>query len=167
MFRRIDDFVSYWTDHSRETEKILGPLTDESLSQQVTDDHRTIGRMVWHMILTLPGMLRDAGLEAADPQQGETVPKSAEEIRNAYRDMAAQVLEQVKTSWSDDDLPGTIEIYGETWPRGFLLLAVAAHEIHHRGQLTVLMRQAGLTVPGVYGPAKEEWPNYGMQVPAI
>ena len=29
------------------------------------------------------------------------------------------------------------------------------HQNHHRGQMTVLMRQAGLTVPGVYGPAKK------------
>lgn len=30
------------------------------------------------------------------------------------------------------------------------------HEIHHRGQLTILMRQAGITVSGLYGPSKEE-----------
>ena len=37
------------------------------------------------------------------------------------------------------------------------------HQNHHRGQMTVLMRQAGLTVPGVYGPAKEEWATAGME----
>ena len=31
--------------------------------------------------------------------------------------------------------------------------------------MTVLMRQAGLTVPGVYGPAKEEWATAGMEAP--
>jgi len=31
----------------------------------------------------------------------------------------------------------------------------------------VLMRQAGLRVPGVYGPAKEEWESYGMEPPLI
>jgi uncharacterized damage-inducible protein DinB len=30
--------------------------------------------------------------------------------------------------------------------------------------MTVLMRQAGIKVPGVYGPAKEEWAAYGMPV---
>jgi uncharacterized damage-inducible protein DinB len=28
--------------------------------------------------------------------------------------------------------------------------------------MTVLMRQAGLRVPGIYGPAKEEWEEHGM-----
>lgn len=38
-------------------------------------------------------------------------------------------------------------------------------ETHHLGQMTVLMRQAGLNVPGVYGPSKEEWTAYGMPEP--
>jgi uncharacterized damage-inducible protein DinB len=42
------------------------------------------------------------------------------------------------------------------------LQALISHEIHHRGQMTVLMRQAGLKVPGIYGPAREEWAAYGM-----
>jgi len=41
------------------------------------------------------------------------------------------------------------------------------HQNHHRGQMTVLMRQAGLTVPGIYGPAKEEWGNFGMEAPEM
>ncbi|MBI2416475.1 MAG: hypothetical protein HYV28_00920 [Ignavibacteriales bacterium] len=28
--------------------------------------------------------------------------------------------------------------------------------------MTVLMRQAGLKVPGAYGPSREEWAAYGM-----
>ena len=48
-------------------------------------------------------------------------------------------------------------MYGETWKKGFALWVTVAHQAHHRGQLTVLMRMAGLKVPGIYGPAKEEW----------
>ena len=36
------------------------------------------------------------------------------------------------------------------------------HEVHHRAQMTVLMRQAGLAVPGIYGPAAEEWEAMGL-----
>jgi uncharacterized damage-inducible protein DinB len=28
--------------------------------------------------------------------------------------------------------------------------------------MTVLMRQAGLKVPGIYGPSREEWSQFGM-----
>jgi len=60
----------------------------------------------------------------------------------------------------------TDNMYGETWPRGVTLFALIAHQAHHRGQMTVLMRQAGLTVPGVYGPSSEEWQAHGMAAPA-
>ena len=58
-------------------------------------------------------------------------------------------------------------MYGEKWPRGLSLQVLVVHQAHHRGQMTVLMRQAGLEVPGVYGPSREEWTAYGMQPPTV
>lgn len=49
------------------------------------------------------------------------------------------------------------------WSRGKTLGVLITHQIHHRAQLTIVMRLAGLKVPGVYGPAKEEWVGYGME----
>jgi uncharacterized damage-inducible protein DinB len=45
--------------------------------------------------------------------------------------------------------------------------ALVGHQTHHRGQMTVLMRQAGLVVPGIFGPAREEWAKMGMPAPEI
>jgi uncharacterized damage-inducible protein DinB len=61
-------------------------------------------------------------------------------------------------------LSEVIPIYGEKWPRGLTLSILIGHQTHHRGQMTVLMRQAGLPVPGVVGPSKEEWAAMGMPV---
>jgi uncharacterized damage-inducible protein DinB len=47
------------------------------------------------------------------------------------------------------------------------LTVLLRHEIHHRAQMTVLMRQAGLRVPGVYGPSREEWAAMQAQPPAV
>jgi uncharacterized damage-inducible protein DinB len=58
-------------------------------------------------------------------------------------------------------------MYGVRWARGVTLRALLVHQTHHRGQMTVLMRQAGLRVPGVYGPAREEWSAYGMPAPQV
>jgi uncharacterized damage-inducible protein DinB len=55
-------------------------------------------------------------------------------------------------------------MYGQTWKRRDVLMALVMHQAHHRGQMTVLMRQAGLLVPGIYGPAREEWSK--MNIPA-
>ena len=51
-------------------------------------------------------------------------------------------------------------------PNSIFLMTLINHQNHHRGQMTVLMRQAGLTVPGVYG-SKEEWAAAGMEAPKM
>jgi uncharacterized damage-inducible protein DinB len=73
----------------------------------------------------------------------------------------------VKASWSDATLDQEDDMYGETWKRGTTLTSLVLHQVHHRGQLTVLMRQAGLELPGIYGPARQEWVAYGMKPPEI
>ena len=59
------------------------------------------------------------------------------------------------------------EYYGMQWTGAFALQVCVMHQAHHRGQMTVLMRQAGLVVPGTFGPAKEEWAAWGMPTPAV
>ncbi|MFZ5981889.1 MAG: DinB family protein, partial [Candidatus Zixiibacteriota bacterium] len=149
------------------TGKILDTLTDDSLNQSVTDDHRTLGRMAWHIITTIPEMMGAIGLKVTTVAKEAPLPKSADEIRKSYRAVTAELLEQIKKSWTDETLFKIDDLYGEKWPRGLTLKILTDHEIHHRGQMTVLMRQAGLPVPGVFGPSKEEWSNYGGQPPAI
>jgi uncharacterized damage-inducible protein DinB len=107
------------------------------------------------------------GLEVKGPGPNDPVPASAEAIRSAYATAAASLTSEIQAKWNDETLRQEDHLYGETWMRGMTLLAVLAHEIHHRGQLTVLMRQAGLQVPGIYGPSKEEWAGYGQPEPAI
>ena len=55
------------------------------------------------------------------------------------------------------------DMYGEMWAKGKTLGVLVTHQIHHRAQLTIVMRLAGLKVPGVYGPSNEEWAAMGMQ----
>jgi uncharacterized damage-inducible protein DinB len=58
-------------------------------------------------------------------------------------------------------------MYGEKWKRSATLLALIRHEIHHRGEMIALMRLAGLAVPGIYGPTREEWAQWGMEPPKV
>jgi uncharacterized damage-inducible protein DinB len=73
------------------------------------------------------------------------------------------LADQIGAKWKDATLMQEKNFYGMMWKLGMMLDILIRHEVHHRGQMTVLMRQAGLKVPGVYGPAKEEWANYGMK----
>lgn len=162
MFHTIAEFTGAWKYESGNTSKIMEALTDASLAQKVTPEGRSLGRLAWHVVQTLGEMGGHAGLavEAADEKTPQ--PASAAAIAAAYKAGAAAVEQAVASAWTDADLPGEISMYGEKWTRAMTLRALLSHEIHHRAQMTVLMRQAGLKVPGIYGPAREEWATYGM-----
>ena len=78
-----------------------------------------------------------------------------------------EILQQVTTTWTDESLQQEDDMYGMKWKKGLTLSILITHEVHHRGQMTVLMRQAGLKVPGVYGPSYDEWDQYGQKPPEV
>lgn len=162
MFRRVTDFLAVWEYETEATLKILGALTDASLVQRFHPDVRTLGRLAWHITQSIPEMGARTGLRLAGPAEDEPIPASAAELAARYREAADSLASQVKDGWDDAELEVEDEMYGERWPRGRTLFVISGHQVHHRAQMTALMRLAGLPVPGVYGPAKEEWGQFGM-----
>ncbi len=167
MFDSIDGFKKAWEDNSRNTLKIFGALTDSSLKQAVAQNHRTIQRISWHIVTTIPEMMGMLGLKFEQVKADSPPPDRASEIKAAYELVSGSLLEQIIGNWNDAALKIVDDLYGEKWVRGLTLRILIDHEIHHRGQLTVLLRQAGLSVPGIFGPALEEWRQYGMKPPEI
>jgi uncharacterized damage-inducible protein DinB len=167
MITSIKQFRESWRKESENTRKVLAELTDESIKKELVKEHRSLGRIAWHIVQTIPEMLSKTGLNPEGPKGNEPVPASAKEIIKAYDLAAGSLLKQVAEKWNDESLQAEDDLYGEKWKRGMTLRILIDHEIHHRGQMTVLMRLAGLKVPGLYGPSKEEWPLFGMQEPEI
>lgn len=167
VFHTIEEFQRAWNANCELTAKVFGNLTDKSLSQAVADNHRTIARLSWHIVTTIPDMMDRLGLRSSRIKPDSLPPGSASEIMESYDFVSRDLLRQIKQEWNDSTLEIIDDLFGERWARGASLRMIIDHEIHHRGQLTVLMRQAGLHVPGIFGPSLEEWSQYGMQPPEV
>ena len=63
MFTKVEDFLNEWKTETGFTKSVFKALTDESLAQAINDDHRTIGRIAWHITTTIPEMIKHTGLE--------------------------------------------------------------------------------------------------------
>ena len=101
------------------------------------------------------------------PAEDYPVPTTAQFIEDSYHQASNALILALKEQWTDRTLQDHIEFIGQPIPIGSLLLFLLQHQSHHRGQMTILMRQAGLTVPGIYGPSKEEWAKFGMEAPKM
>ncbi len=165
MYRKIEDFQKVWKNEASETLKIFNDITDESLEHKATEDGRSLGFLAWHIVGTISEMFGSAGIAVDGVKLDDPVPNSVVEIATAFENSVKSLNEELPKHWKDEDLADEIPMYGETWTKGFTLTCFLMHAAHHRGQMTILMRQAGLKVHGVYGPAKEEWTEYGMPAP--
>jgi uncharacterized damage-inducible protein DinB len=166
MYHTLKEFTDEYKMESQSTLKLLNVLTTESLYKTVDGKVRSIGRLAYHLAHTVSEMMSKTGLEIPfdlkNPVHDETI--TAAQIVKAYEDAVNQFLSQLETKWTDASLQQTNNMYGEEWSNALTLSILLKHEIHHRGQLTVLMRLAGLVVPGIYGPAAEEWAMFGMKM---
>jgi uncharacterized damage-inducible protein DinB len=161
MYYKISDFISDFDSETAATLKIFNNLTDKSLDQKVTAKGRSLGKIAWHITGAF-GEIGSTALLQVDRTDEKPMPRSAKTIADEYSKSAESLKADVLKEWNDDSLNDKINMYGESWTKGQTLSTLLVHQIHHRGQMTVLMRQAGLKVPGVYGPAYEEWESMGM-----
>ena len=166
MFRTVEDFLNEYQQLNERTIKIFSELADSNLKKAVKAGHRNLGQLAWHIVVTVPEMMGRTGLPVSSVDQEAPPPKSAAKILKGYKQVSHELKEAIKSQWTDKTLLQTDDMYGEAWMRGKTLFSLITHEIHHVGQMTVLLRQAGAQVPGLYGPSKEEWSQFGMQPPS-
>ena len=165
MFLSVSTFLQTWEKEAESTQRILDALTDDSLNQLVGAQDRTLGKIAWHLVTTIPEMMAKTGLILESINEDAPLPNTAEEILHNYRDVSNSLVTAIRSQWNDQTLLEKRDMYGETWTNGYTISSLIDHQIHHRGQITVLMRQAGLKVPGIYGPSRDDWNQIGMEPP--
>jgi len=162
MYRNIEDFINDWKTESEATLSIFRLITEERRNEKIHKQVRSLDRLAWHLTQTLTEMGCAAGLFGKDELHDRPSPSSITELAEVYQSYSTLIARAVKLKWTDSSLGETLPMYGEEWEKGKVLRVIIAHQTHHRGQMTVIMRLLGLPVPGLYGPSAEEWANMGL-----
>ena len=163
MFTSVNDFVNEWKQEAAVTQKVLDVLTDESLNQEISPGLNSIGSLAWHITGATYYFPSQVGLKFEIPDLQKDVPTSAAEISETYKTVSQRLTQAFSEQVSDEQMNKMVNLFGRDMPIQAVFRLLIQHQAHHRGQLTVLMRQAGLKVPGVYGPSKEEWEAMNAQ----
>ncbi|MFD1066412.1 DinB family protein [Oceanobacillus locisalsi] len=156
MYRNLNDFLTEWTQSADSTKAVLNALEDDKLDQSIVEGHNSLGWLGWHLVNTPVFFMSLVGVDLESPYDPDNVPTKASDIVEAYEDISNRLVEKSKEVLSDEALVNDLVDFGGSAPKGNVLRMLVSHQIHHRGQMTVLLRQAGLEVPGVMGPTKED-----------
>jgi uncharacterized damage-inducible protein DinB len=153
MYRALADFRTHFQEEVEDTLKVLRAIPDAAATQAIGPKHKNLRQLGWHLAHALSSLPPQIGLNV--PSVEDVVPTTLAGVIEAY-EKAADALLKALESWTDADLLKEDTLFGYlVWKRGYSLQALEMHQAHHRGQMTVLMRQADLRVPEFYGPTLE------------
>ena len=160
----IDGMLQELEREAHTTRRVLERVPDDQLSWRPHKTARTLGELALH-IATVPGAVAQLASQspAQAPQFTDPAPRSAAELVPALNESIAKA-KQVLGGMDDETLGATWRLmHGErellAMPRAAILRNIMLnHWYHHRGQLTVYLRQLGVPIPSVYGPSADENP---------
>jgi uncharacterized damage-inducible protein DinB len=164
----IEELLQELEEEAQNTRRVLERVPDDRLDWRPHDRSLTLGQLAMH-VATLPGALAelstrttfDIGTEIPRPGAGSaadllaTLDRSVADARAVLGAMDDGALD---TPWRM--VSGAREVGAV--PRGaFLRSVLFNHWYHHRGQLTVYLRQTGARVPAIYGDSADERARQG------
>jgi uncharacterized damage-inducible protein DinB len=146
------------------TRKMLERFPEDKVEWRPHETCMTLGRLAGHVAeisgWTVPTMTQDK-LELDRNQVTANVVKKRDEALKQF-DETVKNAREVLAGASDETFmkPWTFVAGGKTiftLPKIAVMRSfVMNHLIHHRGQLAAFYRIAGVPVPSIYGPSKDE-----------
>jgi uncharacterized damage-inducible protein DinB len=158
----VSDIIQELEQESQATRRVLERVPEDKLRWKPHPKSMSLGQLAMH-IANLPGTI--AGISLAPFDVKTPVPRPEPGSTDEVLARFDESLDQAKTtlrSMDDAELATPWRMMNgsqELWsiPRGtFLRSVLLNHWYHHRGQLTVYLRQTGASVPAVYGDSADE-----------
>jgi uncharacterized damage-inducible protein DinB len=151
------------------TRRVLERIKDEHLNFKPHPKSRTLGELALH-IATVPGAVAEMAMhdKVQAPAFEDPTPTSAQEILDALEKSIVRARKAL-SGVSDDVLHsswtmmlGDKELFSQ--PKLEVLRSIMLnHWYHHRGQLSVYLRELDVPLPSIYGPSADENPLAAIQ----
>lgn len=153
-------FLSVWDAEAQKTAAILRALPAGQYEFRPDTGARSIGELAWHLAEVeafISYGIEQGAIGPGTRPPGIERPKAIEALAPEYERIHAEAAARVRRL-TPGDLDRAMSAFGGP-PRpirDILWSAILLHQIHHRGQLSVLCRLAGGASPGMFGPNRED-----------
>jgi uncharacterized damage-inducible protein DinB len=161
----IDGMLQELEQEGRTTRRLLERTPDDQLAWRPHAKARTLGELAMHVAI-IPGALAQLIASPSPAQIGnftDPVPRDTSEVVAALDESIAKAKKAL-SGMNDDAVMATWRLMrGErellAVPRAAMLRSVMVnHWYHHRGQLTVYLKELDVPIPSIYGPSADENP---------
>jgi uncharacterized damage-inducible protein DinB len=146
------------------TPRVIRAFPADKLDFKPHERSRSIHELAWQCVIdeqVIEKIIEDAN-DLRNVPPSPPPPESMEEIAVAYENAHREAAEKMRRPEAEFSKMVTVTMRG-----GSIQLEQAEtiwwnllDEVHHRGQLTVYLRQAGAKVPSIYGPSGDEAQNF-------
>jgi uncharacterized damage-inducible protein DinB len=159
--QEFETFLKVWDAEADMTVKLLKALPTDKYDFRPDPGGRSIGEMAWHLAegdaynsLTVAEGGFTPELRPPNMERPKQVAGLAPGYERVHRDAVARVR-KLNPATLDRKIPyfAGMEMSGAE-----ILWGAVFHNIHHRGQLSLMCRLAGGVSPGSYGPNREQMP---------
>ncbi len=161
----IDGMLQELEQEAQTTRRVLERVADDKLTWRPHQKARTLGELALH-VANVPGAVAEL-VASTSPAQvpqftdpspanaAELVPALDQSIARAKKALGAMDDAAMMLPWRL--MRGERELFAV--PRAALLRSLMLnHWYHHRGQLTVYLKELGAPIPSIYGPSADENP---------
>ena len=161
----IDGMLQELEQEAQTTRRVLERIPEDQMNWRPHPKARTLGELALH-VATVPGSVAEFiaspspaqvpdFIDPSPPSAAELVPALDESIAKAKQILGGMDDTTIMATWRMMD--GEREVFA--LPRMSLLRSIMLnHWYHHRGQLTVYLRELDIPIPFIYGPSADENP---------
>ena len=161
----IDGMLQELEHEAQTTRRVLERVPGDKLTWRPHPKARTLGELALHIAIVPGGVAELFGSPSPGqvPDFADPSPASAAELVPAL-DQSIATAKKVLSGMDDATLMETWRLMdGERevfeLPRVALLRSIMLnHWYHHRGQLSVYLRELDVPIPSIYGPSADENP---------
>ena len=170
MSNELQTFLNVWDEEAKKSAAMLQALPEGQYDFRPDPGGRSLGELGWHLAEAEAYMtygVERGMFEMGAKPPGMERPKTIEGLASGFERVHSEAVERVrKLNGADLDREIMFVTGSPVTVRQILWTMLLHHQIHHRGQLSVLCRLAGGCAPAPYGPNREEMATFREKMAA-
>lgn len=154
----VRPFLDYYEGIRRRTRAVVACVPDDRMEFRLAEERFSFGDLIRHLAAIERWMFAEtvAGRPSAYPGHGAELADGAPAIRAYFERMHDETM-AILGALADEDLRRACTTpAGATMPTWKWLRAMVEHEVHHRGQLYLMLGVLGVRTPPIFGLTSEE-----------